>query len=384
MFLQLFDTYSWSFNLIRLISQAHFGGAQFSEVYETAARIREGDRDSWYEAWSGTAERVEKLAEEAEAAGRPVSARALYQRATQYWRMADFFLLPDDSRRIPAYERSVACFAAAGRYFEPALERVEIPYEGTSLPGYFFPGAGRAAGERRPTVVFFGGGDSTAEELYFTAPGILERGLACLIVDGPGQGAALRLRGIPTRFDYEVPVSAAVDYALARPEVDPERLALCSMSLGGYYAPRAAAFEPRFKALVIWGACYDYHEIWRGRPDDHPLAAHMAYAFGVPDIQAAREAMKEFTLEGVLGRIHCSTLVVHGEDDANIPVEHAYRTYDELECPKDLMIFRSGESGSAHCQQDNLSRANEVIFDWLADAIADTNAGAEAVTGADR
>jgi len=378
MFLQLFDTYSWSFNLIRLISQAHFGGAQFSEVYETATRIREGDRDSWYEAWSVTAGRVEGLAQDAEGAQHHVSARSLYQRATQYWRMADFFLLPDDVRRLPAYERSLACFAAAGRYFKPPLERVEIPYEGASLPGYFFSGGGSARGQRCPTVVFFGGGDSTAEELYFTAPGIVERGLACLIVDGPGQGAALRLRGMPTRFDYEAPVSAAVDYALTRPDVDPERLALCSMSLGGYYAPRAAAFEPRFKALVIWGACYDYHEIWAGRPDDHPLAAHMAYAFGVPDIRAARQAMKQFTLQGVLGRISCPTLVVHGEDDANIPVEHAYRTFAELECPKELVIFPSGASGSAHCQQDNLSRANEVIFDWLADVLGESKAGGEA------
>ena len=178
-----------------------------------------------------------------------------------------------------------------------------------------------------PTVILFGGGDSTAEELYFTAPGIFDRGLACLIVDGPGQGAALRLRGIPTRHDYEVPVSAAVDYALTRPDVDPRRLALCSMSLGGYYAPRAAAFESRFRAMVVWGACYDYHEIWSERPDDHPLAAHMAYTFDAPDIVSAREIMKRFTLAGILGNITCNTLVVHGEDDKNIPVSHAYRTY---------------------------------------------------------
>lgn len=373
MFFELFETYSWSFNLIRLVSQGHFGGGQFSEIYETASRIEEGDRDSWYDEWSATAARIEGLAEEAAATDHPVSARSLFQRATQYWRLAEFFLVPSDKRRIPAYERSLACFGAACKYLDSPLERVEIPYEDTSLPGYFVPGRGPSPRDGYPTVILFGGGDSTAEELYFTAPGVTERGLACLIVDGPGQGAALRLRGIPTRYDYEVPVSAAVDYALTRSDVDAHRLALCSMSLGGYYAPRAAAFEPRFKAMVIWGACYDYHEIWNERPDDHPLAAHMAYTFGAPDIGSAREHMKRFTLSGILANIACKTLVVHGEDDLNIPVSHAYRTYDELQCDKELIIFPSGESGSAHCQQDNLTRANEVIFDWLVDALIDVD-----------
>ena len=369
MFFRPFDEYIWSFNVMRLISQAHFGGGQFSEIHETIARIRESDAESWYAEWHATAERVEQLADDAERAQHDVSARALYQWACEYWRLADLFLSPADPRRLAAYRRSVRCFTAAGRHFRPPLERVEIPYEDGPLPGYFFPAADQGPGERRPTVVFFGGADSTSEELYFTAPGIMARGFACLIVDGPGQGASLRLNGLATRPDYEVPVTAAVDYVVTRDDVDADRLALCSMSLGGYYAARAAAFEHRFRATVVWGACFDYSEIWDARPDDHPLAEHAVALFGSSDIGDARDRMRAFTLEGVLDKVRGPVLVVHGEDDASVPVDHAYRTYDGLACEKELVIFPSGESGSAHCQQDNLARANEVIFDWLADRV---------------
>jgi pimeloyl-ACP methyl ester carboxylesterase len=368
-FLRTFDEYIWSFNVMRLISQAHFGGGQFSEIHQTVGRIREGDPNSWYLEWKTAAEKVEGLAREAEASGHRVSARGLFQRACEYWRMANFFLPPDDPRALPAYERSVNCFAGAGKYFEPPLESVLVPYENTTLPGYFIPGRGQAPDTGWPTVIFFGGADSTAEELYFTAPGIEERGLARIIVDGPGQGAALRLQALPTRHDYEVPVSAAVDYALTRPDVDPERLVLLSMSLGGYYAARAAAFEHRLKAVVIWGACYDYSEVWAARPDDHPLASHIVRLFGASDIRDARHIMERYTLAGILDGIRCPALVVHGEDDASVPVDHAHRTYNELDCEKELVIFRAGESGSAHCQQDNLTRANEVIFDWVLDTL---------------
>lgn len=368
-FFEAFDEYIRSFNVVRLISQAHFGGGQFSEIYETITQINEHDPDSWHDEWRATASRLEEVARNDAAAGHTVSARSKYQRACEYWRMADLFVRPDDPRRLAAYRRSVKCFSEAGKFFDPPLEQIEIPFEDGSLPGYFFPGIGQQPGERRPTVIFFGGADSTSEELYFTAPGIMQRGFACMVVDGPGQGATLRLRGMPTRFDYEVPVSAAVEYALTRSDTDPNRLALCSMSLGGYYACRAAAFEHRFKAVIVWGACYDYAEVWRRRPDDHPLAPHMVALFGARNIRHARKVMERFTLAGILGEITAPTLVVHGEDDRSVPVEHAHRTYSELECEKSLKIFPSGRSGSAHCQQDNLALANDAIFDWLADTI---------------
>ena len=373
--LEMFAEYFWSFNVMRIISQGHFGGGQFSEIYETVRRIREGDRDSWHIEWAKLAEATETLGREADQAGHTDSATARFSRATEYWRMADFMLPPSDPRRLPAYKRSLACFASAMPNFPTTVERVHIPYERTTMPGYFIHGAGQEPGRARATVLFFGGADSTAEELYFTAPGIWARGYSCLIVDGPGQGATLRLQGIASRFDYEVPVSAAIDYVVGRPEVDANRLILCAMSLGGYYAARAAAFEHRLRATIIWGALYDYSWVWDSRPDNHPMADHATYLFGARNITEAREIMKQFNLNGILHQVSTPTLVVHGEDDRSVKVEHAHRTYEELGCDKELMLFPSGSSGSAHCQQDNLTKANELIFDWLLDRVPPTSEG---------
>src|SRR5262249_46269828 len=135
--------------------------------------------------------------------------------------------------------------------------RVRIPYEGTTLPGYFY--RVDESGVPRPTLLSLGGFDSTGEELYFFAAGAaLQRGYNVLTFEGPGQGEPLRVQGLRARPDYEVPVRAAVDYLLTRPEVDPERIALMGSSLGGYYAPRAAAFEPRVKALISHGVFFDW------------------------------------------------------------------------------------------------------------------------------
>lgn len=375
MFLNVFDDYIWSFNVMRLLSQAHFGGGQLSEVLEVTSRIANRDRESWHREWRGLAERLEARAEAAASAGHGASATSLYARATEYWRMADFMLLPEDPRRLEAYRHSVSCFRAATKTY--GVEPVEIPYLDTSLPGYFIPGRAKDADEAAPTVVFFGGADSTAEELYFTAARpIVERGFALLIVDGPGQGGALRFGKLPSRPDYELPVAAAVDYVLERLAVDADRIVLCAMSLGGYYGARAAAFEHRVAACVIWGACYDYSEVWQSRPDDHPLAPHVTHMMGAASIQDARRIMDQFTLAGILDRVTCPTLIVHGEDDRSVPISHAHRTYAELQTQKQLVIFPTGTAGSAHCQQDNLTRANEIIWDWALDVVEGRNAEA--------
>jgi pimeloyl-ACP methyl ester carboxylesterase len=368
MFLNVFDDYIWSFNVMRLLSQAHFGGGQLSEILEITARVTSRDRESWHREWRGLAERIQNRAEVAALSGHEASATSLYARASEYWRMVDFMLLPDDVRRLDAYRYSVSCFRAATK--ASGVEPVEIPYLDTLLPGYFVSGRPQKAGRQQPAVVFLGGADSTAEELYFTAARpIVERGFALLIVDGPGQGGALRIGKLPSRPDYELPVAAAVDYLLQRPEVAPGRVVLCAMSLGGYYAARAAAFEHRIAGCVIWGACYDYSEVWQSRPDDHPLAPHVTHMMGAASIREARQIMAQFTLTGILGGVRCPTLVVHGEDDRSVPISHAHRTYAELLARKQLVVFPSGTAGAAHCQQDNLTRANEIIWDWALDLV---------------
>jgi pimeloyl-ACP methyl ester carboxylesterase len=358
----------WSFQMIRLISQSHFGGGQFSEAHEAARRIRYGDDESWLREWTRLGERLEGMAAEAERNGHFLTARDRYLRASNYFRTGEFFVRPDDPRKLQTYDQGIECFRKAGRYFRPPLERVRVPYEGTTLPGYFIPARNAPLGPT-PAVIFFGGSDSTAEELYFLLPGLVERGLAMLIVDGPGQGSALRHQGLFTRPDWEVPATAAYEYLAERPEVDPNRIAIIALSFGGYLAPRAAAFEHRFAACVAWGAHYDLYEFWSQRPDDHPLAVNWQWILGAKGMPEARELMKAYNFRGILGRIECPTLVVMGQEDGETRLSHGRRMFSELRCPRTFKLFTSEETGAAHCQMDNLTLANEYIGDWLTDVL---------------
>jgi dienelactone hydrolase len=358
----------WSFQMMRLISQAHFGGGHFSEAHAAAQRMRYGDDESWLAEWTRMGDRLAAMAADAERQGHFITARDRYLRASNYYRTGEFFVRPDDPRKVKTYDIAVECFQKGGRYFRPALERVLIPYEGTTLPGYFLPAKNAAPGPT-PAFIYFGGADSTAEELYFASIGMAERGLAMLLVDGPGQGWALRHQKLVSRPDWEVPAGAAYDYLSRRPEIDPKRIAIMAFSFGGYLAPRAAAFEHRFAACVAWGAHYDLHDFWTQRPDDHPLAFQWQWLLGTKGMPATRERMKDFTLRGILEQVKCPTLVIMGEEDGDHRLAQGRRTFSELRCPKTFKLFTSEQTGAAHCQMDNLTLANEYIGDWLADVL---------------
>lgn len=361
------EDYTWSYQLVRVIGAGHYGGGQFHEAYQAARKIPLHDKDAWFREWSALAARVERLGRESLAAGHPVSAREALFRASNYYRVSEFFLEHDDPRRRESYPKSRACFWDGAQLLPDPPERVEVPYEGASLPGYFYRPRKRQSGTRKtPTLLFFGGLDSTGEELFFFgARAVVERGIACCVMDGPGQGASLRERGLRGRHDYEVPVSAAVDYLTRRPDVDPGRIALMALSMGGYLAPRAAAFEHRLRACIAWGAIYDFSEVWDARPDDHPLMRHFVWVLGARDVADARGRAKRFRLEGVADKIRCPFLITHGEEDAQVPVSHAVRMHDAARCEKRLKVFSAAETGSSHCQMDNLGLAHRYMFDWL-------------------
>ena len=255
---RLFADETFWFEWLRTVGHAPYGAADIGECLATAARIADGDFESWHQAWYRTAERIGADAARSEAAGHAVSARSAYLRASNYYRAAEFFLhdVAPDPRMLPTWRASRDAFARAAALLPHPAEAVEIPYEGTSLSGYFF--RVDDAPSPRPTLIFHGGFDSTLEELYPAAgAAAIARGYHCLAFAGPGQGRAIREQGLPFRPDWEQVVMPVVDFALSRPEVDPRRLALLGWSYGGYLAPRAAAFEPRLAALIAWDGIYD-------------------------------------------------------------------------------------------------------------------------------
>lgn len=387
-----FADQTFSFELLRAASYGPYGGSEIGEVLATANQIRAGDFESWHVAWQRTAARVEALATHALDEEHRLSASQAFLRASNYYRTAEFFLAPDDSRHLPTFEKSRATFRRFLELSGLCVERVRIPYEGTTLPGYFY----RVDDSRAPrrTLLSLGGFDSTGEELYFfAAAAALQRGYNVLTFEGPGQGEPLRVQRLPARPDYEVPVRAAVDYMWTRPEVDRERIALMGSSLGGYYALRAAAFEPRVKALISHGVFFDWWATqtrtkpalglllgkWKS-PRGVQTVLNLATRFNselrwsvknamwVLGVQNPVEVIREiqrYSLKNVAALIRQPTLILHGAQDHFIPREQVDMLYAALNAPKTLRVFTEEEGAEEHCQMGNLTLLHQELFDWL-------------------
>jgi alpha-beta hydrolase superfamily lysophospholipase len=361
------DNYTWTFRINCTINEGYLGGGNYSEIMQVTEKLSPKEPESWTREWVTMADKIRGLAEEAEAQGLTLIGRERFLRATNYYRNGEFFLPHTDARRMGIYLKSLDCFQH-GIKSMAHIKPVKVPYEKSFLPGYFINAS--RAGEKRPVLVMFGGLDSTAEQLFFMLGRAFPQwGLSALIVDGPGQGGALRLNRILTRYDYEVPARAAYDFLLGRTDVDQKRVALIALSMGGYYAPRAVAFEKRYAACIVWAPEYDCYEFWAKRPDNYPLGVHLMWVLGVDNMTDARKKLKEFNLREVAPLIECPTLVLHGENDQQVPVSHATRTYEALRCPKKLRIFTKEEGGDQHCQGDNLPLCQDEIFAWLSSTL---------------
>ena len=365
----------WSQQINSMIDMAIWGAAAMGEIDQVGRRLkgREGDNDAWFTEWHALAEDMERKAEAASVANHPLTAGTYYLHAGVYFLYAERFIPPSE-RKFASYRRCMHCFEEGYRRRYPSIERVEVPYEGKSLPAFFMkaPGAGR-----RPTVVCLDGLDLCKEmSILFAGVELANRGISTLAIDGPGQGEALRLRGLPSRYDYEVPGTAAYDYVAARPDVDPKRVGIMAFSMGGYYAPRIAAFEKRYAACAAWGAHFDYHAVWverrkhieSGGKNASSALFQLPWVMGVPDMDAAMEKVRNFRLAGVAEKIECPILIVHGLHDTIVPVEWAHKLYAAVGSKiKVLKIFTPEDGGSEHCHGDNRIVGSNYIADWLAD-----------------
>ncbi|KZN24372.1 hypothetical protein A4G99_08170 [Haladaptatus sp. R4] len=381
----------------RALLHAVYGGADFGECLTTAERITDGDRTSWYDEWTETADRVAAIARESEDGGHAVSAREAYLRASNYYRTAYPFRYgaPTDERLVEAFEKETDAFRSAAALFDPPVEPVEIPYEGTTLPGYFYRVDG--SDTPRPTVIATNGYDSTIQEMHFAhAVAAVRRGYNCLTFDGPGQGGPLIEEGITMRPDWEQVVTPVVDYAVSRPEVDSERIALTGWSFGGYLAPRAAASEHRLAACIADPGLWDLLEMMKGMavgvgvPQDvadrlpdvdldelepmfdaieaspeltWTIEQRGLWVHGVDSVMDYLRATAEYTLEDRAGQVRCPTLVTQAENDRLSAA--AGELYDALDCPKELQRFTAAEGAGDHCEMHGRKLYHQRTFDWL-------------------
>jgi pimeloyl-ACP methyl ester carboxylesterase len=247
------------FQLLRGLGVANYQGGAVGEIFAAVRDINDGDPRTWPAAFVALGDQTRSLARSV-VQKHLVSARDHFQRASMYYRAAEYYDDPvtDTSRAHGFASRDT--FLEAAKLMPWRSEVLQIPFEGVWLPGYFMQPAGAEA-QPRKTVIVLTGFDGTGEELYFQAgQAALERGWNVLMAEGPGQTGFLRFHAdVVFRPDYEVPVGAMIDYALSRAEVDPQRLALYGISLGGYFAPRAAAHDARVKALVANSPIPDLH-----------------------------------------------------------------------------------------------------------------------------
>ncbi|MER7005406.1 alpha/beta fold hydrolase [Dactylosporangium sp. NPDC000555] len=369
------DNLEWSTQMLRLFSYCYVRGADFSEVHSVAKALPVGDDAAWQAGFSKLAHSIEADARESAAGGHDITARDAFLRATIYHRISGQLAdISGASEVAPGLEDSVRCFLEAARRMKPAFVPVEVPFQGASLPGYLcVPDV--ADGTQLPAVIDFGGIDAWAEEQYFKIGAALaERGYAVLLLNGPGQGAA-KMRGIYGSYDFEVAAAAAVDYLEGLVEVDANRIGLIGSSLGGYFAARAAAFEPRLRATVIWGAMNGIDP----RVFDEKAASgrrgsrirQLERFLGVEGREALIEHARKFQLgPDVMGNVSAPVLVMHGESDALVPVSDARAVYDDIKHPdKALKLYPAGTPGCAHCQLDALAIAQRDICDWLDDQL---------------
>jgi Esterase FrsA-like len=263
------ENYRWSHGLLIGLNMAPWGGAEIGEVNRIGLRLKPcvGDDNAWFREWAREACTVEARGRERIAEGHATSGAQYLQRASAYYHVGERFLQPKSKDGLDAYMRGVHCLRDAAKYFKrPRMEHVEIPYEGTSLPAIYVHAESMNRAGKVPAVVFFDGLDVTKEIQYLKGVAdLVSRGIACLIVDGPGNGESIRFRDLYLRHDTEHYATPAWECLAARPEVDSKRIGIMAISLGGYYAPRAAAFEQRYACCLAWGAQWDYQRIWLDR-----------------------------------------------------------------------------------------------------------------------
>lgn len=391
----VFKNETFSFEFIRTLGHAVYGGADIGECVATAQRIKDKDLDSWYTEWFNTAKRVNDIAEACEKKGNKVSAREAYLRASNYYRVSEFFLRDDanDAKARKCCRKSRGCFVKAGELGAFLFESVKIPYEDKYLPGYFLtPDDSK---KKRPTLIAMTGYDGTAEELYFNiGAAAIRRGYNVLLFEGPGQGAALREQHLYFIPEWEKAITPTIDYLLKRPEVNKEQIAVAGFSLGGYLAPRAAAFDHRIAACIANSGIYDFYEGTfenLGRTKffqkelDKPksffinslikmfmqLSINVKWAmsngminFNVKTPHEVVKQYRKYTLKGIVHQIKCPVLICDSQEE-HFFNNQAGELFEKLKCPKEFLTFNAEEGAGLHCQSGDELLAGQRILDWL-------------------
>ncbi len=374
------------------LGHAFQGLSDIGECYDTQHRVKAGDPWSWPLEWEKTADRLKQLASESESQGHLISAGQAYLRASNYY-IASMHRHPDayhpGIRKMT--EASVACFSKSIKYLDMPVEEVEIPFEDTTLPGYFYRSP--TAGKNAPTMIIFNGRDAWAIQDKILAEEGNKRGYHVMLFDGPGQGPVLRLKGLPFRHDWEKVITPVVDYTLKMEGVDADRLGVMGISMGGFLVTRAAAFEYRPKVYVAnpgvvnWAQVIEvtfeqltgpeglklvdtdpeaFDQLIYGLMKQIPLIEwgmdDMYWKHGAKTPTEVMLELRKYNNSVVVSQIRSKMLLLHGDADEWSQVEELQKS---LKSRSDLVRFTAEEAGQLHCQTAAWGIHVHKLYNWL-------------------
>lgn len=386
---------AWDYTVRSILGKSSRGGADAGEVLSTIAAVKPRDQAGWFASWVALGARVADIADASAARGHRVSAARAYLRAANYLAVAVNAIDGLDAsteQLLPTFRAHRAAWDGFVANTHWPVERVDIPYEGTTMPGWLFhPDDSGAA---RPTLVLNNGSDGAVSGCWCEAAvGGLERGYHVLLFDGPGQQSMLFERGIPFRHDWEQVLVPVVDFLAARADVDPEKLTLYGISQAGYWVPRALAFEHRFAAAIADGGAVDISRSWFEHIPHHLLALYekgdrekfdkeMTFGMRMPGGKSAREtwefrarpygvsgystvldAVSRYTVEDVAARITTPLYITDPDGEQFFDGQPAELA--ALVPGSTLARFTQSEGASYHCQPMARELTEQRMFDWL-------------------
>lgn len=379
-----FPNYVWNLS----VSIAVENGGKLGEIVDIINELKdkaEAGEDAGTEdfmtAWVRMADNLVELGEEDLALGREFSAGNKFKRSAIYYQTGERMQKHGSKDREVTYKKAIDNFLRGMKYTNEPVEKITIPYQGKEITGLFHkaPVDGPA-----PCVVYCNGLDSMKEMLWMGGfpKALAQRGIHSICVDQPGTGEALRLHDLPATPHSEEWASAWVDYLETRDDVDKSRIGMTGISLGGHFAPRAVAYEPRFASGAAWGANHNWHEVQykrMQREGENPVPhywGHVFWVFGAKDMDDFLEKTKDMNLNGHMDRIKVPFLVTHGVQDRQISKDYAQQAFDQLiNSPRrELKWFTPREGGVEHVGADNHAFAIDYIADWFAETLGGRNA----------
>jgi alpha-beta hydrolase superfamily lysophospholipase len=381
----------YHFNTLRAMGEIPFGGGEAAEILAAIKNIPQGDDERWYVEWEKAGARVEKTARSYK---NQVSRGHALLRAHSYYRTAEFFLHPKDPRRPVSFDKNKRAFYDGLKALGITHRIIAVPYGAHTLKAVYYPAAN--PDPKKPLILACGGYDSTLEELYFMiVDGALKRGYSCLTFEGPGQGSIIREQGLQFTHEWEKPTGPVLDRFLGM-YPSPRAIVFIGASLGGYLAPRAAAFDRRIDGVAAYGVCYDFQEAalmqvpgfvrflhrngfigtvnalitlkMKNTPGVRWGVRNAQWTMGAKDPADLLNIFSRYTLKDVAARINCHVLILAGERDHFFPVHQVDQFKKALVNARSVTarIFTEEEGGHEHCQVGALNLFHGVFFDWVA------------------